>query len=287
MDLIHLLKSDFITYIDDTLIFDLDFTKKKSSIDDKPLEAGGQVFRSVIAFIGRLAIQYPQENFIVKLLNIRKGRKPKTGMRQQHMECVIVLKYILGSCKRIINTSNDFKEDSEVLTIIFDKSPLFNLVNLSYIYEFGVGKINLKTQKPSEEAASLVMQTWLMLIWNLFENQEWNITIGGGLNMSWSPTSEFCETVLSEITGFNIKSTYLSGRTGIISIDGQQNVKMPNLITSHYLLDQVIFMVAYSPINTQITYKCEISNHTRSQIYLWESLLEVKFEISENTIKIS
>lgn len=268
MNISHLLKSDFITYRDQIITFDLDFTHKKS------LEAGGQIFRSLLAYIFKLAIEYPNESFAIKIINIRKGRKPKTGMRQQHMECVTILKCILDSCNRYIELGQDFKEESEVLTLEFYESPEFNIKNIKTNYEFGIGKINPKTQKPSEEAASLILQFCIYIMIILDSNLEWDIQIGGGLNMSWSPDIYFCENILSEVTGFTIKCTQLFGKTGIISITGKKNLKIPKIITSKYLFDQVIFMIANTNKDPDIKYSCEVTNHTRSQIYLCSILYD-------------
>jgi len=272
------IKADFMRNQDNVITFDLDFSQKTNG--NEPLESGGQVFRSVLAFVGRLALTRPQEQFKIVIQNIRKGRKPKVGMRPQHITCVHVVKTVLERFKRSIAFCDDFCEDSETLTIIFEKSPDFTTVITNPTFDFNIDKTNVKTGKPSEEAATLVLQTWLMLTWGLFE--KWSIVIDGGLDMRFSPGTDFIKNVLGPCLGFRVESVKGIGRTGTLRVECDQP-QPTNIctfpISSKYLFDQLLFFIG--TIKCPVEYSCDITSHALSQMYLWEALLGVKF-IMEN-----
>jgi RNA 3'-terminal phosphate cyclase len=292
----RLSKSDFIKVQNNVLTFNLDFTNKVSKIDKQGLESGGQVFRSLIAFLGRLAIQYPQATFKAVIENIRKGRLPKVGMRPQHLASVDVVKTVLETCKRNVVFFEDFREDSETLTIEFgtSRNPEF-VKSCTGEMQFNVGKINMKTKQPGEEAASLILQTWLMLTWGLFENEDvtFHAVFGGGLDMGFSPPSDFVKNVLGHQLQFDVEIVKGIRRTGTLNVIMDGNATKMDLcqpISSKYLLDQLIVFLAFqaqAQDQVHVEFTCELTNHARSQIYLWEALLGVAFTIENGICKCS
>ena len=276
--ILQLSRAEFVTIQQDhVIVFDLDFTSVKSRVDGLFLESGGQVFRSVIAFIGRLALQYPLAHFKVHICNIRKGRKPKVGMRPQHISSVDVVKTVLERCGRHIRFFDDFCEDSETLTIEFDQSECFlSMHNIDNSFEFNIGKINPKSKQPSEEAASLILQTWLMLVFDLFDS--WTVAIGGGIDMNFSPPADFVKDVLGHKLGIKVNVCRGVKKTGTLHVTkGQLDFDGSNTISCKHLLDQMLVFFAIKKI-TCIPISCELTNHARSQIYLWEGLLGLSFD---------
>ena len=270
-----LFNADFVQVQDASYVFDLDLSLKSSRIDGLGLESGGQLFRSLIAFIGRVALENPQAEFKVVIQNIRKGRKPKTGMRPQHLASVDVVRLILEHCKRNVTFFDDFCEDSEQLTIAFGPSSDFEMRSMP-LGIFNVGKINPKTKQPGEEAATLVLQTWLMLTWDIpcFSKA----VFGGGLDMGLSPSVEFLKNELAPVLGLSVDVERCVRKTGTITVEKASGMEV-GPIASKYLLDQVLAFVAMRGMNTTITYSCELSAHARSQIYLWEGLTGYKFDL--------
>ena len=189
-------------------------------IDGSILEAGGQLIRNTIAYS-------VITNQSIKINNIRQGRT-KPGLRQQHLECVMMAKEI---CNATISNNDLYSKE---LLFIPDK------INYDFKYCFN---------SMSRGSASLILQciTPILLFSNIHLNE---LTIYGGTNVSFSPPIDFIKHVLFttlQLFGINasviIKNRgYLSGKYGatilnIVPLNSESQLKPIDITSKGTLLD--------------------------------------------------
>lgn len=262
-------------------LFNLDIS---TCVGGEDLKSGGQVFRTIIAWIFRFLVEH-EGLYEFTLSNIRKDRKPKTGMRPQHLQCVRMMKDLCDLLGISISIEG-LSENSEILIIRSLLSERKSLTNPVIGLNFNVGNFIKNTDRPSEEAASLVMQAFLMCVWGMFPGIDWkNITFGGGVDVNFSPPSDFMKTLTGYIMGLDVVVSKGHKKTGLLIVSLEdKHIEYPTISDAH-LLDQILFTMAFSKRDKiQVEYTCKLTDHTKSQMFILGHLSNVTFTIDDGVI---